>query len=66
MDQIIIDLEDAQRILSTTTPKKYNLILNKYLKPYNKTVADLNSTVDFIKVVGLENVQKAIDELYRE
>ena len=64
-DSLINDLEDAQQILySTNRKEKYVEIINKYLKPYNKTIADLSWTGDFIDIVGEEQTEQAVDELY--
>ena len=64
-DTIINDLEDAQRMLySTNRKEKYQSIINRYLKPYNKSMVDLSWTGDFIDIVGEDEAQKAVDELY--
>ncbi len=64
-DSLINDLEDAQQILySTNRQSKYVDIINRYLKPYHKTIADLTWTGDFIDIIGEEQAQEAVDELY--
>lgn len=64
-DSLINDLEDAQQMLYSTNRKsKYVDIINRYLKPYHKTIADLTWTGDFIDIIGEEQAQEAVDELY--
>ena len=64
-DSILNDLEDVQQMLYSTNRKSlYVDIINRYLKPYNKSIADLSWTGDFIDIVGEEQAQKAVDELY--
>lgn len=64
-DSLINDLEDAEQMLYSTNRKsKYVDIINRYLKPYHKTIADLTWTGDFIDIIGEEQAQEAVDELY--
>lgn len=64
-DSLISDLEDAQAMLySNNCKQKYVDVINRYLKPYNKSFVDLSWTGDFIDIVGEDIAQKAIDELY--
>jgi hypothetical protein len=63
-DRIIMDLEMAQEALAhSSMPRKFNKVLEKYLKPFGKNVWELSWTGDFVDIVGVENAENALQEL---